>query len=336
MTSARRFSAVLPAALCILVLAAFLRFPSVVREAAVSSLSRCASSLIPALFPYMAVSAILVRRMKRGAGLAVFLVGLTAGFPVGAAGAAACCREGRIGKRDAERLAAASSAASPAFLIGVLGRMWGDARFGWVLFLASLPALLCFFPLRLAARMPSAADPGSPAPFSRDLADAIGQAGAGCLAVTASVVFFSVLAAVGKTLVPPLAPLLCLTFEFSAGALYGASVGGTVGAALTGAAVGFSGLAVLTQVSAPLSEARLSPKPYLLSRLILAAWLAAVSAVWYRIRPMTPAAAAMVPSSALPAAALCACPVLLFCLSLLRPTKNVPASSCNSGKNLVK
>ena len=336
MTSARRFSAFLPAALCVLVLAAFLRFPSVVREAAVSSLSRCASSLIPALFPYMAVSAILVRRMKRGAGLAVFLVGLTAGFPVGAAGAAACCREGRIEKRDAERLAAASSAASPAFLIGVLGRMWGDARFGWVLFLASLPALLCFFPLRLAARMPSAADPGSPAPFSRDLADAIGQAGAGCLAVTSSIVLFSVLSAVGETLLPPLSPLFRLTFEFSGGAMYGASVGGMLGAALSGAAVGFSGLAVLTQVSAPLSEAGLSLRPYLLSRLVLAAWLAAVSAAWCRFHPMTPAAETLAQPPVLTTLSLCALPILLFCLSLLRRAKNVPRSPCNSPKNLVK
>ncbi|MCR4906357.1 MAG: hypothetical protein K6A33_09775 [Clostridiales bacterium] len=336
MPTARRFSKILPAALAVLVLAAFLRFPAVVREAAVSSLSRCASSLIPALFPYMTAAAILVRRWKRDAGISVFLVGLLAGFPVGAVSAAALFREGRIGKRDAERLAAASCCASPAFLVGVLGRMWGDERFGWVLFLASVPALLCFFPLRRTVRAVPDRQTEPAEPFSRDLADAIGQAGAGCLAVTSSIVFFSVLSAVGETLLPPLSPLFRLTFEFSGGAMYGASVGGMLGAALSGAAVGFSGLAVLTQVSAPLSEAGLSLRPYLLSRLVLAAWLAAVSAAWCRFHPMTPAAETLAQPPVLTTLSLCALPVLLFCLSLLRRTKNVPRSPCNSPKNLVK
>ena len=347
MPHARRLSAALPAFLAVLVLAAFLLFPTVVRESASAAMARCASSLVPALYPYMAVSSLLVRRLNRSASassLAASLVGLLAGFPVGASAAAALYREGRIGKRDAEVLAAVSSAASPAFLIGAVGRMWGDARFGWVLFLAAIPPLLVFFLLfRSPGRAPAARPvPPPPASLSRDLADAVGQAGAGCLAVTASVVFFSVLAAVGSRLFPPLSPLLSLTFEFSAGAAFGAAVGGAAGAAMTGAAVGFSGLAVLTQVSAPLSDAGLSSAPYLLSRFVLSAWLAAVSAVWASVHPMTPAAETMTPASA-PSAALCAFPVLLFCLSLTRRAdpapprgKNVPSSPCIFGKNLVK
>ena len=338
MPLARRLSAVLPAALAVLALISFLRFPDTVRETAAASMSRCASSLLPALFPYMAAAAFLIRRIRRGAAPSVLLIGLLAGFPVGASAAAALYREGRIGKRDAEILAAASSAASPAFLIGAVGRMWGEARFGWVLFLTGIPTLFVFFLLsRPTCMRRESADALPPVSLSRDLGDAIGQAGAGCLSVTASVVFFSVLAAVGEKLFPALSPLFRLTFEFSAGTAYGASVGGIAGAALTGAAVGFSGLAVLTQVSSVLSDAGLSCKPYLCSRLLLSAVLSAVSALFAWIRPMVPAAEAAVAAPVLSAAVLCALPVLLFCLRLLRrESKNVSSSSCIFGKNLVK
>ena len=286
----------------------------------------------------MAAAAFLIRRIKQGAAPSVLGIGLLAGFPVGAASAAALYREGRIRKRDAELLAAASSAASPAFLIGSVGRMWEDTHFGWVLFLAGIPTLLVFFLLSRPTHMRrESADPYPPFSLSRDLGDAIGQAGAGCLSVTASVVFFSVLAAVGEKLIPALSPLFRLTFEFSAGAAYGASVGGIAGAAMTGFAVGFSGLAVLTQVSSALSEAGLSSVPYLFSRILLAAVLSAVSALFAWIRPMIPAAEASAASTILSASVLSALPVLLFCLSLLRRgPKNVSSSSCIFGKNLVK
>ena len=323
MPHARRLTEILPAALALLMLVSFLRFPDTVRESAAHAMSRCAASLVPALFPASAAASLLVRRMKRGTVLTVLLAGLAAGFPVGAVCAAALFRERRIGKRDAELLAALSSSASPAFLVGVLGGMWGDARYGWLLLAAQLPVLLGLFLLFRPGKRANPELPASaPSSFARDLTDAIGQAGAGCLTLTASVVFFSVAASVAEKLCPPLFPLVRLIFEFSAGAAFGASVGGIAGAALSGAAVGFGGLAVLVQIAAPMGEAGLSVKPYLLTRLVLASLLAAVSAAWTALYPMTPAVDALAPIPAVPPSVLAALLPALFVLSLLRRPKN--------------
>jgi len=300
------FSRRLPAALATAaLLLAFLLFPDTVKSTAREALAAAAGGLVPSLFPYMVVASLAARRSllaPLGTPLSflglpspeVLALGLAAGFPTGASASASLYREGRIGKREAELLAAASSGPSPAFLVGAVGGMWGDARFGWLLYAASDLTLLLF--ARAGGHRSEVRQIPVPSrPFSADLADSVSGAGSACLAVTASVVFFRILAAVGGRLLPPLGPLFALFFEFSAGAAAGPSTGGIRGAAMTGAAVGFSGLAVLTQTASCLSPAGLSLKPYLASRCVLSSVLAALSAGYATLFPMTPARTALAP-----------------------------------------
>ena len=307
-----RTSRILPTALAVLALVCFLRFPDTTADAAREALSMTAHRLLPALFPYMVVSSLIVRRdllatlnrvlpLNRllhlpGSANSVLLTGWIAGFPVGASGAAQLYRQGEISKRDAERLAAVSSAASPAFLVSAVAGMWGDARFGWVLLGLNLTALLLFGLLTANRRdsLQTAAEyvPANPKPrsFAADMSIAISDAGTACLGVTAFITFFRILSAVAGRLCPPLAPVFSLVFEFSEGASAGAAVGGVRGAAMCGFAVGFSGLCVLMQIASRLTDAGLSLRSTVLSRLLAAAVLSLGAALYARLSPMTPAA----------------------------------------------
>lgn len=302
----------IPAVLALFVLICFLRFPDTVSETAADAMTRCARDLIPLLFPYMVLSALAVRRdltapltgLLRFLGLpepGILFLGLLAGFPAGALSAAELYREGRIGKREAEILAAASSVPSPAFLPGAVGVLWGDARFGRFLTVTAW-ATLCLYGRIASGRRPGTVSPRYPkAParsFAADCSDAVAKAGTGCLGVTASVTFFRILGAVGRRLLPPLAPLFALLFEFSSGAAAGAGTGGIPGAVMTGAALGFSGLAVLMQIGGPVADAGLSVKPYLFSRLLLGTVLAAAAAGYAALHPMTPVREALAPLGA--------------------------------------
>ena len=320
MSKASRLTAVSAA---LLLLAAFLRFPSLTSAAARDAMDFAARRLIPALFPAMAAASLLLqlapgdalpksaarilRLPREGAG--VLLLGWAAGFPAGAAAAAALKRDGILKGRDAERLAAVSSAPSPAFFIAALGGMWNCPAFGCFLFAlhALTMLLLCraFFRGEGGSRRP-ACEPRSCAPASAPKAEsffpalsrAVSDAGTACVSVAASVVFFRALCAVLSRLFPALSPLFLLTFEFSAATAHGAELGGAGGALFSGFAVGFSGLAVLAQIARPLSEANLSARPALSARLICGAVLSLGSAAFFLLHPLAPAAPAHVLSDA--------------------------------------
>lgn len=122
-----------------------------------AGLSLCAQSVIPALFPFLVLSPMLVcsiqgvlRRVcggrlneRRSALLSAFVIGMTAGFPIGAVSLVSLCKQGVIAKADAERFLGVCTGASPAFLIGYFGRaLWGSARLGFCLWCMQI--MLCF------------------------------------------------------------------------------------------------------------------------------------------------------------------------------------------------
>lgn len=119
----------------------------------------CIRTLIPSLFPFFVLSAMLTGSL-RGGGL--LLTGILGGYPVGAANAARAWRSGFLERAEAERMAVLCSCAGPSFLFGVLGPVLGDPGtvfLVWGAYLLSILALRALFsplkPLRTAPCPPT-------------------------------------------------------------------------------------------------------------------------------------------------------------------------------------
>ena len=245
----------------------FLLFPSETRAAALTSLRLCGEKLIPALFPFLVLTA-LYRRISpappRKPLLTVPLVGMLAGAPVGAELVGGLYRTGAIGRRAASSLLFLADTPSPAFLVLAVGEgMLGNRGLGWKLFFAdTLAALLIGGALLLTGGKPEKKAPAAPpggdnrprgpeAPPDLRLLPAVSasvaDAALAMLRISGAVVFFGTVSglplpsATGKA-------LLAAFTELTGGCAACAALGGETGLLLTAAAVGFSGLSVAAQV----------------------------------------------------------------------------------------
>ena len=136
------------------VLVWFLADARQLRLEAVKALTLCAGTVIPALFPFMVVTGLLVRlgfgqwlapdmaglmaslfRLPGCAGSAL-LLGLVGGYPIGARTAAELYASGDLTRQEAERLLTFCNNSNPVFLISVLGAgVFGSVRTGLWLWL---------------------------------------------------------------------------------------------------------------------------------------------------------------------------------------------------------
>ena len=256
----------------------------------------CVERLIPALFPYLVVSNLFLasggaqatgRRaggfMRRvfhvgEAGSAALLLGLTGGYPVGAKTAASLCREGIMGKEDAQRLLCFCNNAGPAFLFGVIGAAcyrsaWIGAALCGVHFLS---ALTCGILLRGKAPASDAAPPVKPLPpFSEAFTGAVRDAGRTMLSISLLVTVFTVLLGAVRQLFPGNETVYLLfssVLELSSGCLSVAAsaLPWAVKFPLTAAVVGWGGVCVHLQTISAISDSGLSAAPYLRAKALQA------------------------------------------------------------------
>ena len=192
--------------------------PRAAAEAVVLALRLCAASIIPALFPFFVLSGLLQglgaacllgrvmrRPMRRLFGLSgeaclPFIIGLTGGYPLGAAAAAGLVRSGAVSAREGERMLPFCNNTGPAFIIGAAGcGVFGSAGAGAALYAVHILAAV------LTGLIFSAGRRYTPAPLFREeaalcspasvLTQSVKSAGASCLNVCCFVVFFSVVRA---------------------------------------------------------------------------------------------------------------------------------------------
>ena len=275
------------------------------RAAASEALALCAASVIPALFPFMAVTGLLVSlgfgqwasplfsglmtplfRLPGAAGSAL-LLGLVGGYPIGARTAAELYRAGALTRDEAERLLTFCNNSNPVFLISVLGTgVFGSVRTGvWLWLIHILSALLTGLlfrgkgsarrsaPRPLSAQMPSS--------FSSAFVASVRNAAATMLSVCAFVVLFYVLVSPLRALGGRAAQAVVGVVElFSLTPLLTADRFGLV---LVSGCVGWGGLSVLAQTAAVLDGSGLSLRPCLMGKAVqgvLAAAAAAALAGW--------------------------------------------------------
>ena len=256
------------------ILVLFLAEAGFVRAAAAEALSLCARSVIPALFPFLVVSSLLLSLglgellspmlaglmeplfRVDGVGSSALLLGLVGGYPIGAKTAADLYRGGRLSRPEAERLLAFCNNSNPVFLISVLGvGVFGSVRAGvWLWLIHLLSALLTGLLFRNHGG-PARRQAGGTAAFqavslSAAFVAAVRESLSGMLSVCAFVTFFYVLARPLASLGGWLGPVLVgLTELFSLTPLLRPDRFGFI---LASAMAGWGGLSVLCQTAAVL------------------------------------------------------------------------------------
>lgn len=280
----------------------FLADADAIRKAAAEALILCGKSVVPALFPFLAVSGLLVSlgfgewltpifaglmtplfRLPGQAGTAL-LLGLVGGYPIGAKTAADLYHEGALTRNEAERLLAFCNNSNPVFLISVLGvGVFDSVRTGiWLWLIHILSALFTGILFRREGkgtiRQRMIRQKTAVSFFSAFVAS-VRNAAMGMLSVCAFVTLFYTLASPLAELGGWIGPLLVGVMElFSLTPLLTPD---TFGFILAAGASGWGGLSVLCQTAAVLEDSGLSFKPCVLGKVIqggLSALLAAALA----------------------------------------------------------
>lgn len=303
------------AALCALFVLIFASAPAV--ESAAWALRLCGELLIPSLFPFFVLSGLLQRlgfpdlagrRLAyiarklfgvSGAGATALLLGLTGGYPLGAAYLAELEEQGRISSREAERLLGFCNNSGPAFLVGAIGAgVFGSSRLGLLLY-GSHALAAVFSGILLRGRGSAAQDlplsPKSPLPFSKALAESVRASVPAVLNVCGFAVVFSVFTGVldargvidaaagflssSVGMAPQAARALLTGFlELGSGVAALRGLPATPGnLALAAGLVGWGGLSVHFQTQAVLADSDAKTSLHLAGRLMSAAFGAALA-----------------------------------------------------------
>lgn len=268
---------------CLAALGLLLARSAEAAQAVRDGLALCAGSVIPALFPFLAVSGLLTA-LDAGAspalgplarllgcsqaGARVFLLGLTGSYPVGARTVAQLYRRGGISRREAGRLLLFSNNCGPAFILGVAGLgCFGSLRAGVLLWgVHILAALVIALALpRRAAEPPER--PGSVPPrppLVPALIAAVRDAAGTMVYICGFVVFFLVLLRVLGRVTGLSHPVLSGAVELTQGVL--ALPHTRRGFVWAAGLLGWGGLSVHGQSAAVLSGTDLPMGPYLAAK----------------------------------------------------------------------
>lgn len=264
-------------------------FAEEIADAARVGLRLCASSIIPAVFPFMVLSDLIVayspleksgflrRSFERlfgisGAGITAFISGIICGFPLGVKSTVDLCREGHITKEEAERLIGFSNNTGPAFIIAGIGAsMRGSLRDGIVLYaVLVLSAVLVGILFRKSGKKAAYVEIKRKNRF--DLIQSVQNAGENTLNICSFIIFFSVIVGIVSSVLKS-TPLLAVILPFlevgnAASFLAEARIDRALSLALTAFATAFSGLSVHLQALSLLSGSGISRRKYFVMKLL--------------------------------------------------------------------
>ena len=141
---------------------ALMFWPQEAMEAAREGLRLCYNVILPSLFPFFVLSALVVdlglagyigRALEGlmrplfnvpGTCASAFALGFVGGYPVGARTALSLYQKGMCTKTEAERLLAFCNNSGPAFILGVVGAgVFASSKVGLLLYLAHAAASVC-------------------------------------------------------------------------------------------------------------------------------------------------------------------------------------------------
>ncbi len=243
-----------------------------------TGLRLCATSAIPALFPFMVLSELVV---KSGLGallgkpfgkafekifalpreaLAPLFLGLICGFPIGARSALTLLDEGLLDTKETECLLSFCNIQSSAFLISAVGgSLYGNPDFGIFLYLSSVASSILIGLLRGRGKKVCKTSaythkPSAPLDIST-FTDAVSSSASGMLSICAYILFFSaVIGSSSRILIRLRIPteiqtLLCGILELTTGTSMASSIENPwTSAVICSFLVGFGGLSVGCQL----------------------------------------------------------------------------------------
>lgn len=196
-------------------LTALVAAPAAAAESVRRGLALCSSVIIPSLLPFFVLSGLisalglpqlLSRAAERpmralfgvsGLGCVPFVLGLTGGYPVGAAAVAGLVRSGELSAREGERLLPFCNNTGPAFILGAAGAgVFGSSACGAVLYLSHILASVTIGVLfslgHRGVSLPSAHRELRTRSFPAALSDSVKGAVGSTLNVCGFVLFFCV------------------------------------------------------------------------------------------------------------------------------------------------
>lgn len=192
--------------------------------AAAGGLNICISVIVPSLLPFFVISSMLSalgfpaafgRRLEKpfsalfrvsGTGAAAFFIGLTAGYPLGAATIADIYSGGGMDRREAESALAFCNNTGPAFILGTAGAgVFGSVGAGLTLYishiLAAVAVGILMAPKAFVKKQTTASSPPAPAPLPQIFVSAVKSSVVSVLNICGFIVFFSaLLGALGNAL----------------------------------------------------------------------------------------------------------------------------------------
>ena len=287
---------------CIVLVGGLLLFSRSPAENVRNSLSLCYKTVIPAVFPFMVISAFLIRTgAHKALGLflgrpvkAIFgcsdnsvsavILGFLCGFPIGASSAVALYDGGEISKSELERLLIFINNPGAAFVIGGVGlSIFNSAEIGRILYFsvlissiaAGVVSRLFYRRTETAPRFQSSVKNPKKAKLASAFTSAISDSAVNMLTVCACVVFFSVPVGIIAEILEPLGfsptlrALLSSFFEISGGCGTSSEISSPINALMICAfACSWSGLSVHLQIFSVCRGRDLSFAPYLTSKLL--------------------------------------------------------------------
>ena len=232
----------LTCALCAMGMLVLILDSATALSGAADGVTLCLRTLIPGLFPFFVLSALLTASLPRSGLVAAGILG---GYPVGARSAAQAYRAGQLSKRDASRMAVLCNCPGPAFLFGVAGQIFSlkQTVLLWAVYLVSVPALWLVVPGTFAL---------SPARYEFSINDAVSGAVRSMAGVCGWVILMRTLLAVLERWVLWLLPLwaqaaICGALEMTNGILMLRDVEESLRFILAAGMLGFGGVCVAMQ-----------------------------------------------------------------------------------------
>lgn len=272
-----------------------LKNPTVATECVGRGLALCARAVIPALFPFMVLSELLIacgfgelfgKKLGRpiaalfgisGESAAALVLGFLCGFPVGARMTLTLYDNGSIGQGECERLLGFCNLPSIAFLVSTVGSsLYGSRAFGILLWLSAMASacLVGILSRKKASPQKECSASRLPPLGISTFTSAIANATAAMLSVCAYILFFGALLGVlSHTLADLSVPaeiraLLYGFFELTSGTDAAAKLSNRpLSALFTALAVGWSGLSIHCQLITLCDGRGLSFRFYFLARL---------------------------------------------------------------------
>ena len=290
--------------LCVLVLT-FIESETVISSMS-DGMRLCTSTLIPALFPFMVLSEILVSSGAaelisriigglfsklfgiRREGAIAFLLGIVCGFPIGAKSACSLYQSKRISRPELEHLLCFCNGPSSAFIISAVGvSLFGSRELGILLYAADILSATVigigarvFFSGKDKERLVDTdlkRTPEAPSSPIKSVVGAVSSSARAMLYICAFVTFFSAIIGIIRSYAQALSmrgtPLSLLLgfFEMTSGVSAASSLPCLSAALCAAAIIGWSGLSVHFQLISLFGDVKISFRPYFLAKALRSA-----------------------------------------------------------------